>query len=166
MKKLWLVRHAKSSWKRPDMDDFDRPLNKRGMRDAPEMGKYLAKQGIFPRAVVTSPAKRARDTTAALASAMYVRSSGIVEDRRIYAASISILLDVIRGWDDAWDKVMMVGHNPGIAEITAVLTQMETNVPTCTVMELGLDVIGWNNVVPGCGTLRFRITPKAIRMDP
>ncbi|MDQ6959971.1 MAG: histidine phosphatase family protein [Mariprofundaceae bacterium] len=166
MKKLCLVRHAKSSWKHLDLDDFDRPLNRRGMQDAPSMGKCLARRGVRPDALVSSPAKRAMQTAVALADGMGIPSNEIREDRRIYAASTSTLIAIIQGWDDTWERVMMVGHNPGIAEAAAVLTgEWVGHVPTCTVMELGLDVASWRDVAPGCGKLRLKVVPKVLRMD-
>jgi len=163
MKHLYLMRHAKSSWDHPGLNDFDRPLNKRGIRDAPKMGEYLAQQRILPQIIVTSPAKRAHATAISLAAAV-LPPSGIVENEQIYAASTSTLIAIIQGWDDTWERAMIVGHNPGIAEVAAVLTGGEVgHVPTCTVMELGLDVASWDDIVPGCGTLRLKIVPKGIR---
>jgi len=163
MKRLYLVRHAKSDWMHTELDDFDRPLNKRGMRDAPKMGKYLAEQRIFPQSIVSSPARRAYATAISFAAAMQVPPSRIVEDDRIYAAITSTLIAVIQEWDDTWDSVMMVGHNPGIADLAAVLTGAEVgHVPTCTVMGLGLDVASWSDVTPGCGDQWLKIVPEAI----
>jgi len=164
MKHLYLVRHAKSSWHHPNLDDFDRPLNKRGMCDAPAMGKYLAEQGILPQRVVTSPARRASATAISLAAAIRIPPSDVVEDGRVYAASMSTLMGIIQAWDDAWECVMMVGHDPGIADVATVLTGAEVgHVPTCTVMELGLDVAIWGDVAPGCGMLKFKGEPRTIR---
>jgi len=163
MKHLYLVRHAKSSWDHPGLDDFDRPLNKRGMRDAPRMGKYLAEQGVLPQIIVSSPARRAHATAISLATAMQVSPSGIVEDERIYAAVTSTLIAIIQQWNDIWERVMMVGHNPGMADIAAILTGKEVgHVPTCTVMGLGLDVANWGDVAPGCGIQGLKIVPEAI----
>jgi len=163
VKHLLLVRHAKSSWEHPELGDFDRPLNKRGIRDAPGMGEYLARQDILPDTIVTSPARRARETTDAFAYAMKIPIADIREDGRIYAASVSTLLEVICGWDEAWSSVMMAGHNPGMADIAALLIGGNIgHVPTCAVLELGLDVASWRDVAPGCGALRFRSSPKSI----
>ncbi len=166
MKRLYLVRHAKSSWDHPGLEDFDRPLNKRGMRDAPKMGEYLAEQRILPQIIVSSPARRAHATAISLAVALQVPPADIVEDDRIYAAATTTLIAVIRRWDDTWERVMMVGHNPGMADLAAVLTGAEVgHVPTCTVMGIGLDVARWGDVAPGCGIQWLKIVPEAIRMD-
>jgi len=92
MKRLYLVRHAKSSWDHPGLEDFDRPLNKRGMRDAPKMGEYLAEQRILPQIIVSSPARRAHATATSLAVALQVPPADTVEDDRIYAAATATLL--------------------------------------------------------------------------
>jgi len=163
VKYLYLVRHAKSSWDYPGLEDFDRPLNKRGMRDVPKMGEHLVEQRILPQIVVSSPARRAYATAISLAATMQVPPSGIVEDNRIYAAATATLIAVIREWDDTWERVMMVGHNPGIADVAAVLTGAEVgHVPTCTVMGLGLDVASWGDVTPGYGIQWLKIVPKSI----
>jgi len=163
MKHLYLVRHAKSSWDHPGLSDFDRPLNKRGMRDAPKMGEYLVEQRVLPQVIVYSPARRAHATAISLATAMQVPSAGFVEDDRIYAAAIATLIAVIKEWDDTWECVMMVGHNPGMADMAAVLTgKVVGHVPTCTVMGFGLDVASWSDVAPGCGIQWLKIVPKAI----
>ncbi len=163
MKHLYLGRHAKSDWSHVGLDDFDRPLNKRGRVDASTMGQYLAARNMFPNMIVTSPARRALATAASLAAAIQVPPSRMVEDERIYAASTSTLIAIMQAWNETWERVMMVGHNPGIADMAAVLTgAVADHVPTCTVMELRLDVTRWRDVQPGCGTLRLSISPKAI----
>jgi len=163
MKHLYLVRHAKSSWDHPGLDDFDRPLNKRGMRDALKMGEYLAEQRVLPQVIVYSPARRVHATAISLATVMQVPSSGLVEDDRIYAAAIATLIAAIKEWDDTWECVMMVGHNPGMADMAAVLTGAGVcHVPTCTVMGFSLDIASWGDVAPNCGIQQFKIVPKDI----
>jgi len=163
MKRLYLVRHAKSSWNHPGLSDFDRPLNKRGMRDAPKMGEYLVEQRVLPQVIVCSPARRAHATAISFATAMQLPPSGIVEDDRVYAAVTATLIAIIKEWDDTWESVMMVGHNPGMADMAAVLAGAGVGrVPTCTVMGLGLDVASWGDVAPGCGSQWFKIAPKSI----
>lgn len=166
MKRLYLVRHAKSDWNHPGLDDFDRPLSKRGMRDAPKMGEYLVEQRISPQIIVSSPARRAHETAISLAAPMQIPPSDFVKDNRIYAAAASTLIAIIHEWDNTWEHVMMVGHNPGMADIAAVLTGENVgHIPTCTVMGLNLDVASWDDVAQSCGTQWLKIVPKAIRMD-
>jgi len=161
VKHLYLVRHAKSSWDYLEPDDFARPLNKRGMADAPKMGAYLAKRRISPQIIVTSPARRAHATAISLATALQFSPSKVMQDEQIYAASTSTLLAIIQAWGGTWERAMMVGHNPSIADVAAVLTgEGVGHVSTCTVMELDLDVASWSDVAPDCGVLRFRHSPR------
>jgi len=163
MKRLYLARHAKSSWEHPELNDFERPLNRRGLRAAPRMGKYLAGLDVSPDIIVTSPARRARETADALAHAIGMPVADSREDSRIYTASALMLLKVMRSWDEAWNSVLMIGHNPGIAEVAVMLTGRTVgHVPTCAVMELDMDVTSWRDVKPGCGILGFKAVPKEI----
>jgi phosphohistidine phosphatase len=135
MKILTLVRHAKSSWKHPELADHERPLNKRGKRDAPEMGRRLAEEGCRPDLIVTSPAVRAKVTAEAIAEAVGYGVRDIVEDERIYEANEGKLLEVIQELDDAHDHVMLFGHNPGFTNLVNRLAdEAVDNVPTCGVV--------------------------------
>jgi len=163
MKHLYLVRHAKSSWDHPGLSDFDRPLNKRGMCDVSKMGKYMVEQKVLPQIIASSPAQRAHATAISLATAMQVPPSGLMEDDRIYAAATATLIAVIKEWDDTWEYVMMVGHNPGMADMAAVLTGAGVcHVPTCTVTGFSLDIASWGDVASNCGIQQFKIAPKDI----
>jgi phosphohistidine phosphatase len=147
MKILTLVRHAKSSWKNPDLADHERPLNKRGERDAPEMGRRLAAQGQCPDLIVTSPAVRAKVTAETIAEAVGYRVGDIVEDERIYEANAGKLLDVIRELDDSHRHVMLFGHNPGFTHLVNRLAEDAVdNVPTCGVVQLEHEGGSWSEV--------------------
>lgn len=149
MKTLILVRHAKSSWKDRSLADRDRPLNKRGKRDAPEMGRRLAARGGAPDLVVSSPAVRALTTARVIAEALGYPVSEIVEDERAYMASAEGLLDVIHGLDDGFDRVFLFGHNPGFTELVNHLSEEEIeNVPTCGVVEFRVAAERWADLVP------------------
>jgi len=135
MKILTLVRHAKSSWKDPDLADHERPLNKRGKRDAPEMGRRLAARGRRPDLIVTSPALRARRTAETIAEAVGYRVEDIVEDERLYDAGAAELLDVIQEMDDSHRHVMLFGHNPAFTQLVNRLAdEAVDNLPTCGVV--------------------------------
>lgn len=110
MKTLVLVRHAKSSWKDPGLADRDRPLNPRGRRDAPEMGRRLAARGT-PDRIVTSPALRAATTAAVIAEAVGYPEREIVEDERLYGAGSEEILEVIRGIEDRFERVFLLGQH-------------------------------------------------------
>src|SRR5688500_4533393 len=116
LKTLVLVRHAKSSWKDASLPDRDRPLNRRGKRDAPEMGRRLAQLVGTPDLIVSSPAARALATARVFAEAVDYPVDGIREEERIYEAAPTEILDVIRDIDDDVDGVPLFGHNPGLTQ--------------------------------------------------
>jgi phosphohistidine phosphatase len=144
MKTLTVVRHAKSSWKDPALRDIERPLNRRGKRDAPEMGARLAARALIPDLMLASPAKRARLTAEAVARELHYPVSDIRLDERIYGADVDGLMNVVWGLDDRFDHVMLFGHNPGLTEFVNTITVARIdNVPTCGVAELQFNVQRW-----------------------
>lgn len=116
MKTLLLLRHAKSSWKDADLDDHDRPLNKRGKRDAPRMGQLLAEENLLPELIVTSTARRARKTAEHI-----IHASGYRGETRItselYNTSGRQLRQFVEGLPESLNRVLMIGHNPGLEEL-------------------------------------------------
>ncbi|MGD8524014.1 MAG: histidine phosphatase family protein, partial [Desulfobacterales bacterium] len=114
MKTLYLVRHAKSSWKYPNLDDFERPLNKRGRKNAPFMGKVLKKLKVAPDLVISSPANRAATTARIIAAAINYPLENIVYSEAIYEFSENALIHVIKQIEDSVNNTMVVGHNPAI----------------------------------------------------
>jgi len=156
MKHLTLVRHAKSSWKNPELADFNRPLNERGKRDAPRMGKRLAARNLRADIIVSSPARRARKTAKWMARELAVSDERIVWEPAIYAAETQTLLEVVRSLDNRWAHVLLVGHNPELTELGNLLADcgIET-IPTCGVLCLDFDAKAWQNLGPNSGTLIF-----------
>lgn len=151
MKTLILVRHAKSSWKHPDLEDFDRPLNKRGSKDAPKMGRRLAKAGILPDLIISSPARRAYNTAMIIAVEIGYDKE-IQKDKTIYEAATSDLLEVIRAIDDKYKVVMMIGHNPAFTSLSYYLTRHSvTNIPTAGVFTIDFSKDSWADVSQGSG---------------
>jgi phosphohistidine phosphatase len=147
MKTLSLVRHAKSSWKDKKLADHDRPLNKRGRRDAPRMGRRLAKNGIRPDLMVTSTAVRARVTAETIATEIGYATAHIMMDEQIYHAGTVGLLELIRQLGDANDHVMLFGHNPDITDLVNHLTDSALeNVPTCGMAHIRFETDSWKNV--------------------
>ena len=131
VKTLVLLRHAKSSWKDASLPDRDRPLNDRGLRDAPRIGGALAELVGTPDLVVSSPAARALATARIVAEAVGFPLEAIDVDERIYGATPAELLKVIRGLDDERNHVILVGHNPGFTELVNALSGPRIdNVPT------------------------------------
>ena len=122
MKTLYLLRHAKSSWKFPELDDFDRPLNKRGQGDAPLMGKRLQRQNILPDLIISSPARRAKHTAQEVAQSMGYSSTAILYDEAVYEASAETLLTTLQTVDNRVAVLLLAGHNPGLTDLANKLT--------------------------------------------
>ena len=147
MKTLYLVRHAKSSWKFPELDDFDRPLNRRGKRDAPMMGKRLQRRGILPDLIMSSPAKRARKIAQAVAKAVGYPASAVAHAPEIYEASADSLLTLLRAVDDQVAVLMLVGHNPELTDLSNHLTAHPIdNVVTSGVVAIEFATERWAEV--------------------
>ncbi len=154
MLRLLLLRHAKSQWGGPDLADFDRPLDERGERDAPEMGRRLAEAGLVPVRVLCSPAVRA-ETTARLVLEQMENRPELVLEKGIYDASPARLLDILTAQPDAVTPLMLVGHNPGLTELANRLGRDLSidNIPTCGVVCLDFDIDHWRRLTPYLGSL-------------
>jgi phosphohistidine phosphatase len=146
MKTLFLVRHAKSSWDHPGLPDKDRPLGARGKRDAPKMGRRLAKRDVKPDLMVSSPAKRALNTAKIISQELDYPAEDILVDDRLYAAATDDLLGVVRTFDDKLQGVMLFGHNPGLTELAHRLSRKINRMPTCAVAEFSFSVNTWSDV--------------------
>ncbi len=145
MKTLTLVRHAKSSWKDTSLADRDRPLNKRGKRDAPEMGRRIAAAGIRPSLIVSSPAVRAWTTAKIIAKAIGYPREFLQRDAALYLASVDGILDVIVSQDAGFNNLMLVGHNPGFTDFANYLVPgLTDNMPTAGVVSVELDTDDWS----------------------
>ena len=145
MRTLLLVRHAKSSRDDPSLPDKERPLNDRGMRDAPKMGKRLAKRDLKPDIIVSSSAVRALTTAQFIADKLDYRAKIAVEDR-LYASAPDRLLKVIRELGDQPKRVMLVGHNPELSELAHRFSDSITDMPTCAVAEFVFDIKSWTEL--------------------
>jgi phosphohistidine phosphatase len=146
MKTLLLLRHAKSSWDEPGLDDHDRPLNARGERDAPRMGLLIRSEGLIPDLVLSSDALRARLTAEAVAAAAEYQGT-ILLDGRLYHANPVAIVSVIRDVMDSQPAtVMIVGHNPGLEELLARLTGETEEMPTATLARIALPIDRWSDL--------------------
>lgn len=135
---LLLVRHAKSSWKDESLADIDRPLNKRGQRDAPEMAARLKQRGLMPDLIVSSPAVRALATARIMAGELGY-GNDIVVDEELYPASPSGVLETVKAIDDSVRIVIIVSHNPTLTELANYFSSEEIgNVPTCGIVMLSI----------------------------
>ena len=151
---LYLLRHAKSSWADHSISDFDRPLNKRGIQQAPEIAAILASKDARPQAIISSPANRAFSTAKIMAVALSSDKSKIGSDKRIYEANIQTLMYLIQELDDDLESVLLVGHNPGFSHLVNTLSRQKVApLPTCSLIQLRLDIEHWNELEAECGEL-------------
>lgn len=116
-RELLLLRHAKSAWDSTVTDDFARPLAKRGLKDAPRIGKWVRARNIQPDAVLSSPARRCYETALAVAQELPFQAADIQFDRCLYEASLPVLQERVRGLSSSWRRVLLVGHDPGLDEL-------------------------------------------------
>lgn len=160
-KRLILVRHAKSDWGDFTLKDFDRPLNQRGHKNAPEMAARLVDKGIRPNAIVTSTALRAITTAKYFASAWQVDADQLITQSAIYEATTATLLKVINQFDQQFDTIAMFGHNPGFTDLLNYLTDEQiSDMPTCGVAIIDFPFDDWSMVSGGTGDLALFDYPK------
>jgi len=145
MKSVLILRHAKSSWKHPDVNDHDRPLNKRGKHDAPRMGELLQDEHLVPDFIISSTAKRARSTAKVLAKAAGYKGD-ITLNQSLYAASPTAYIDVLNDLSNEYARVLMVGHNPGLEQLVKMLTGEEHAIHTCSLAHVQLRVNSWTEI--------------------
>ncbi len=161
---LVLVRHAKSSWKDANLADIDRPLNTRGRRDAPAMGRWLLGQGTLPELILASPARRARATAEHLLSELGLAPANLVEDRDLYFEGSDGMVRALERVEDRFDRVMMVGHNPVMTRLLNQLTGGDVwNMPTCAMAIIRFDMPSWGLVGSTDGELLAYQTPKELK---
>ena len=145
MKVLTIVRHAKSSWKDTGLSDRKRPLNKRGERDAPDMGLRIHEHGIRPSLIITSPAKRAWATAKIIAHEINYPLEFLQREDRLYLASLDEILDTIVAQDNGFNNLMIVGHNPGLTDFANFLVPgLTNNLPTAGVVSVEIDRDDWS----------------------
>jgi phosphohistidine phosphatase len=164
MRTLYLLRHAKSSWKDASLADFERPLNERGRQAATQMGEYLKAKNPGISLLISSPSVRTRQTIDIL-----LRHSALVVeprfDQRIYEASLGTLVQVASELPDDDESAMLVGHNPGMEELLVFLTNQTRQMPTCALAKIELDCSSWKEVRRGAGRLEWFVTPADLRDD-
>ncbi len=172
MRQLLLLRHAKSSWDRPDLDDAARPLNARGQRAAPLMGRYISGRGLVPDLVLCSTAVRARQTLELVTAEWETvgdTETKVTMRSSLYLASAGELSSMVRRMDDEAERVMFIGHNPGMAAFARLLSEegdpeglkaMAAKFPTAALAVIDLDISSWKNTAPGTGVLQSFVRPK------
>lgn len=163
MRQLTVVRHAKSSWGDAELSDFERPLNERGRRDAPRMAAWTRQAIGVPDRIISSPALRAITTARSFAEILGIDSEQIVIQSRIYEASLSTLMRLLRGFDDRDPHVMLFGHNPGLSELVSSLARCPFDeLPTCAVVQLEFPQKQWEAVDSDSGELLRYQFPKQL----
>ena len=164
MRTVIFVRHAKSSWSDHGLTDFERPLNKRGEKDAPFMANLIKEMGLNPGVIYSSPANRAYSTAKEFASIIGLQESDIQKEKLIYEYGPRAILNLIAETDDNHNMVMLFGHNPDITSMANFLSDSSFgNVPTCGVVCIDFDINFWAEFGEKKGRLRFYEYPKKYR---
>lgn len=161
MKTLYLLRHAKSSWKDEGLLDIERPLNGRGRRAAQTVGEFLKKEKTIPDLVLSSSAVRARQTTEIVIATTKLNVD-VRFDERIYEAGPQRLLEVVRQIEKTKETVLLVAHNPGLEEFLELLTGTVATMPTGTLSKISLKASNWAGAGDNGGALEWIVKPKQL----
>lgn len=163
MKTLYAMRHAKSDWSGGGTD-FDRPLNRRGLKDVPRMARLLA-SGDGPGALLASPARRARQTAEGLIAGLSGRRVDleVTFEPRLYGADPDTLCAVAAGAPAAADSLLVVAHNPGMEDWVGLLTGARIHMPTAAIASIALDIPTWDSLPDASGQLQWLVTPKLLK---
>ena len=145
MKTLMLLRHAKSSWKYPELPDHDRPLNKRGKQDAPRIAKIIRDKGLVPDLILSSTAKRARKTAIIVAKNCGYASK-VELTPALYHAAPKTYIGTLSRLDDDYQRILVVGHNPGLEELLEMLVGRMELIPTATLALVLLPLAQWQDL--------------------
>lgn len=160
-KTLYLVRHGKSSWKNESLTDSERPLNKRGKRDAPFMGKLLRQSSDLPDVIISSPAKRALSTAKLFASELGYTKENIVVIEELYMGDESDFIKIIQNIKDSANSIMLFGHNPGITYFASFISDSNIeNIPTAGIVRIDFNIKSWEEIGRTKGSLILFEYPK------
>jgi phosphohistidine phosphatase len=159
-KKLYIVRHAKSDWNQGVKLDFDRPLNERGLRNAPFMADQFVERGLSADFILSSPANRALSTALIFKRRLGLSDQQFDTERRIYEADAKRLLDIICRLDNRYESVMIFGHNPGVSALVNLLTDELVMMSTCAIAEIEVPLDDWSMVSESTSNLLSFDFPK------
>ena len=162
MKTLLLLRHAKSSWEFPELSDLERPLNKRGKKDAPKMGKWLKNNTGVPDLILTSPSVRTLATISKVGHELGIKGDHYQTDERLYHASPDTLEQIVRSCPDEVKTLLIVGHNPGLTEFANQLcfNHPICNIPTSGIFGIRFNIDQWKKAIPENAEFLFFQYPK------
>ncbi len=162
MKRLTLLRHAKSSWEEASVADHERTLSARGKRDAPTMGKRLAARNVSPSIIVSSSAVRARRTAKLIAEALNCPTECLKIKKKLYLATAENILELICDLEDDFSDLLVVGHNPGLTElVNRLLPELSMdNLPTSGVIAMDFQTKKWSEIAEIDAELVFYDYPK------
>ncbi|NJK82528.1 MAG: histidine phosphatase family protein [Saprospiraceae bacterium] len=164
MKTVFFIRHAKSSWSDKSLKDIERPLNKRGLSDAPMMAKHLSSLNLPVDALISSPAKRAFSTATYFAKALDISENQIIEVEQIYEADVNTILHIIRQLDNRWSSVLLFGHNPTFTLLANLFHHsLIDNVPTCGIVQVNANINDWAAFNSTTGVLKAFYYPKQFK---
>jgi phosphohistidine phosphatase len=168
MKILYVLRHAKSDWGDSSLEDFDRPLNARGKKAAKAVGREFRKRKIKPDLVLASPAVRAQQTIERVEDG-YGSKFDVEDELRIYGSEPETLVDLIKNAPDDVDRLLIVGHNPGLQDLVVklsrpgeLLDEATEKFPTAALAEIRFDTKSWNGIAPGQGILECLVRPRGL----
>lgn len=158
---LYFCRHAKSSWADPGQDDFDRPLNERGLRDAPNMARLFKERGDPVDMIVSSPANRALTTSRYFGRELRIPDDRFVQEPLLYHANVPVIASVVARLPNELKRVMLFGHNPGFSEIVEHFSNDSAgDMPTCGIVRIDFVADAWTELVRDLGTLVWFDYPK------
>lgn len=153
---MYVLRHTKSSWEDDTLSDYDRPLAPRGLRDGKRLARYIARANLRPDVVLCSSARRAQETLAQIAHSLGTPTVRMLDE--LYAADVADVIELVHGLDDAKTSVLVIGHNPCIAE----LAQTTEKFPTGALATLRWDAEAWEDLRPGEAELVSIVTPTEL----
>ncbi len=164
MKKLFIIRHAKSSWKDDSLEDFDRGLNKRGKKDIILISNWLKSNNYYPDIIFSSPAKRAQKTLKIILKTLNTDEKIVKFDKKIYNATVNDLLKIIAEIDEKQSNVFLIGHNPSLNGLSEYLTNSVIfNIPTSGIFCIKFDIKEWKDIKNSKGKIFFFEYPKKIQ---
>ena len=160
-KRLFIVRHAKSSWKYPELTDFQRPLNGRGKRDVPDMSQRFLETGYKVDLIKSSPAERAFTTAKGFARRLNINLDEVEQNKNLYHASSVSIRRIIAGTPNHINSLMIFGHNPGLTYLINDISDFYlVNLPTCAICGIALNIEQWSDILSASGEKFYYDFPK------